>query len=131
MSVFHGPERAKSINVAESGVIALVTLVEEDDDDGVDTSSFSDLVNAFNGYYVNNPDIEAPPQFPLTSDDQMSIELAFTYIKDLALNDPEKTSWTQFKDFLLPFGYEIDRKGFATIALDMGRSLQAKSLTAV
>ena len=123
VSVFHGPERAKSINVAESGVLALVTLVEENDDDGVDTSSFSDLVNAFNGYYVNNPDIEAPPQFPLTSDDQMSIELAFTYIKDLALNDPEKTSWTQFKDFLLPFGYEIDRKGFATIALDMGEEL--------
>ena len=119
MSVLHGPNAQKH---KCSGIRGYCPghLVEEDDDDGVDTSSFSDLVNAFNGYYVNNPDIEAPPQFPLTSDDQMSIELAFTYIKDLALNDPEKTSWTQFKDFLLPFGYEIDRKGFATIALDMG-----------
>ena len=120
MSVLHGSSDERGAEVAESGVLALVTLVEGDDDGGVDTSSFSDLVNAFNGYFVINPDFVAPPQFPLTSDDQMSIELAFTYIKDLALNDPEKTSWTQFKDFLLPFGYEIDRKGFATISLDMG-----------
>jgi len=116
VSVFHGPESAININVADSEVTAFVTS------DPPDTSDLSQLAQAINGYYVNNPDI-TPRQFPLTSDDQMSIELAFTYIKDLALNDPEKTSWTQFKDFLLPFGDEIGRKGFATIALDMGEEL--------
>jgi|TARA_R100000149_G_C5880685_1_gene145852 hypothetical protein len=122
VSVLHSIGLAKNINVVDSAVIAVVTLVSPD------TSDLSDFGQTINGFYLQNPDITPPPQFPLTNDDQMSIELAFQYIQDnvaLQIEESETgvaegTSYQQFSDFLLPFSSGT-RKRFALLALDMAQ----------
>ena len=69
----------------QSVVIPVTSTVLPQEDPEIELSTFQ---QAFNDFYEQNPGIPYPENYPLTSDDQMSAELAIQYLIDLKEADP-------------------------------------------
>ena len=84
-------------NDTDISIPLLATVVEPP------AAVLSEFQQSWNDFYETLDESLRPTEYPLTSDDQMSAELAFNYIHDLRVNNPEEITWGELRDFLSPF----------------------------
>lgn len=89
--------------------------------------TLGEFQQSWNNFYLNHPEI-APTQYPLTSDEQMSAELAFNYIHDLRVNSPEEITWGELRDFLSDFSGDSMYMVAADAAIDSNNNIGIEEL---